>query len=707
MPKPQQRRAPRFLLRYLLGSLAPLLVLAGAIEVLTQREVDRAVASEATAEAEGSALALLSSLVGVDEAGATAIGEAGRAAIAAAASAGAAGGRPTAIRVWSTDGRLLADSSDPTRVTALAPFERGYFDAVAGATAAHPGPPAGFVVPPALTTAPDLVTVHVPLRAAADPADPAATRPVRAVAEVVVGADRTPFVATAHRLRTVLLAGIVALWALTGVLMGSVTHALRRSDRAHRTMALYDQLTGLPNRRHFTEEAGAALEALGAHGQPAAFVLLDVAGFTEINRALGREHGDDVLRQVAVRLQGMVQPGQVVARMGGDVFGLLLPGIDAVTARRQVAVVRTVLEAEVEVAGIPVSFEAVMGIAAFPGDGPDAGVVLQRAEIAMVAAKAAGVEALAFSPELDEADPARLGLAVELRRAIARDELFLVYQPKVHLADLSMRSAEALVRWRHPERGMVPPVELIGVAEATGLIVPLTAWVVEQAIAQTAHWARNGLPMRVAINVSARNLRDDRFADQVVRVLNHHRLPPAYIELEITETAIVTDAERVARTVRRLRDAGIPVALDDFGQGSTSLAHLRNLPLHTLKIDKCFVDGICRDAVDAAVVRNMITLGHELGLEVVAEGVEHADQHATLAAWGCDVGQGFYFERPLSVSELTERYGPPPAEPVPAPVEVVPTAAQLAAAELAAAVHQEPWGVPAGDVPGVWSAPAA
>jgi diguanylate cyclase (GGDEF)-like protein len=489
-------------------------------------------------------------------------------------------------------------------------------------------------------------------------------------------------------LRLVIMAAALALWLALALLTRSIAVTLQRSETAHRHLALYDPMTGLPNRHHFTAIATRVGEELGPLDQPAAIVLLDLTAFSQINNALGRAHGDELLVHVSGRLRSMLQPGQVVARLGGDVFGLLLPGVDSPTALSLLPLVHDVLGAELDVAGIPVSFEAAVGVASFPVDGEDMATVLQRADLALEAAKTGHAGAVAYSPQLDRTDPSQLGLAVELRRAMANGELFLVYQPKVHLADLTLRSAEALLRWNHPVRGPIPPSMFVPVAESTGLIVPLTAWVVEQAVQQASRWYGQGLPLRVAVNVSARNLRDERLPDQVLRSLARHQLPPELIELEITETAVLADPDGAARAVRRMRDAGVAVALDDFGQGATSLRHLRNLPLTTLKIDKCFVDNVCGDPIDAAIVYATIGLGHQLGMEVVAEGVETEQQYAALAAWGCDVAQGYYFERPLTVQQLNARFvaGAPDAPAAPhggSPTEFVGADSQSAAMSAA------------------------
>ena len=695
-------------LRYALISVVPVIVLGLGVEAYNRFQARQIVAEQAQRQAASLADGGIAPLLAMGAFHDDILSDAARAALAESGAGLARSGTITELRLWSTRGHLLIDTLDPARRDGQVAMNDALFAAAAGQITVRRGPPEQTVTVPAggdpASTAPNLVpgdtvpgdtvpgdTVPVPGATASSMATTGAARnggddvtvfvPVRspgsetvsAVAEFVMPSDQAGFYDAQRRLRTVLMAAVVVLWLVLALLTRSVTGTLRRSDREHRHMALFDQLTGLPNRRYFTDQAAQTLAALAPQGEPTAVVLLDLVGFTQINKAVGRAHGDALLRHVSEQLYAIMQPGQVIARLGGDVFALLLPGMDSAGAVELLPVVRGVLGTEVEVAGIPVSFEAAIGVASWPADGEDVSTVLQRADIAMEASKCAHVDAKVFSREMDQTDASRLGLAVELRRAIAKGELFLVYQPKVHLHDHTMRSVEALVRWNHPERGLVSPAEFIPVAEATGLIVPLTAWVLDSAMEQTARWAVGGLALRVAVNVSAKNLRDERFPEQVIRCLDRHRLPAPYIELEITETAIISDPERVARTVRRLREAGLAVALDDFGQGATSLAHLRNLPLTTLKIDKCFVDDLCTDAMDAAIVYSMIGLGHQLGLEVVAEGVETADQYATLAAWGCDVAQGFYFERPLTADHISARFGQGSgAGPAPAPSPTAP-----------------------------------
>ncbi|MGD9755516.1 MAG: putative bifunctional diguanylate cyclase/phosphodiesterase [Acidimicrobiia bacterium] len=640
--------------RYVAASLVPVLLLGAIVDLYARHKTREQLLAQAARQAEGITQATFAPYGAALVDGFDAVELLGMTQLLQSADSSHEAGLMCGLRLWTVQGQRLAAMHDladaPASIT-----ERAFYDAAAGDVSIVEGWPAGVVGPPG-AAAGTVATVYVPVSAATG-------APPVLVVELVVPMDQTGLAAAQAQLRVVMVVAVVALWLVLAAMTRRVTARLQRSAAEMRRLALFDPLTGIANRQQFTDEANRAFAAHAAHGQPTAVVLLDLLGFTQVNRALGRTYGDELLRYVAQRLQSVVQPGQLVARVGGDVFGLLLPGLDGPAALGQLAVVQHALGAEVEVAGIPVSFEAVMGVASHPADGADADTVLQHADLALGAAKATQAPARVFSADLDHDDPARLGLAAQLRRAIANNELFLVYQPKIDLVDLQVRSVEALVRWNHPERGPVPPSQFVPVAEGTDLIVPLTAWVMETAVAQAAYWAYNGMPLRVSINISARNLRDDLLPEQLLRTLLNHNLPPDYIELEITETAIIAEPERAARTIRRLRDAGVAVALDDFGQGATSLAHLRHLRLSTLKIDKSFIDNVCTDPVDASIVYAMIALGHQLGLEVVAEGVESEAQYLALASWGCDVAQGFHFARPLTVDQLQKRFGRRAAEP--------------------------------------------
>lgn len=473
-----------------------------------------------------------------------------------------------------------------------------------------------------------------------------------------------------------LLAALGATWVVLAAALDAVLRRVRAGGQQAAWNAQHDHLTGLADRALFVARADAVLRDLDATGESGCLAVFDLTRFTEVNNALGRDHGDALLRRIAGRITRTVGPDVLVARLGGDVFAVLLTEAGGPERVACLRAIRGAMAEANEVAGIPVSLEVSCGVVTFPEDGTDVNSLLRRADLALGESKRNRGGITAFAGHLDTADPARLALGAELRRAIQQNHLLLEYQPKIHLCDMRMHGVEALVRWRHPDRGLISPAEFIPMAEATGLIAPLTTWVMEAAVAQAAAWRAAGLPLRVAVNVSARSLRDEAFPDEVVAILAHHGLPADLFEVEITETAVIDDPERARCTVRRLRDVGVRVALDDFGQGFTSLAHLRSLALTSLKIDKSFIDAMTTDDGDRTIVASVISLSRRLGLEVVAEGVETTEQHELLQSESCDVVQGFLFDRPLPASVITQRFavpvgvdGPtPPSSPPPQPL---------------------------------------
>ncbi len=647
------------------------LVLGVGAEALARHEARRIGAEQAIREAQ-----LIGALVqplfaqGVTNLSTSGSGE--RAELQQAAQQLSGSGSLEGLRLWGTDGVLLIDFAAPGSGAAPGLAESSSEPAPTSAptsrTESMSDPRFGDAVSGRSTragtaSAGTAIVVLQPLWAA--------DGTVVGVAEIEVEPSHAVWDAARDRLRLVLMAAVAVVWSLLAGSAHLFTRAMRKNARELRHQANFDPLTGLPNLRNFTEQGNAVVARLGMNAEPATVVLFDLVGFTQINSTVGRVHGDGLLRGVAERVQAAAMVGSVggqdplVARVGGDVFAVLLPGVGATAALAQLEPFRAAIATEVEVEGIPISFETASGVAAFPVHGQDIGVLLQRADLAMEQAKTRRAEAAVYDPGTDRSDGRRLGLAVELRRAIANDELLLHYQPKVHLVHGTVTGVEALVRWQHPQRGLISPADFIPVAEATGLIVPLTVWVLDQALEQTMSWAASGLMLPVAVNVSAKSLRDDGFVEKLLRLLARKAVPTDLIEVEITETAIITDPERAARSVRRLRDAGVAVALDDFGQGATSLAYLEHFAMSTIKMDKSFVDGVCDGGAGASIVRSIIGLAHNLGMDVVAEGVEQASQKTVLAAWGCDVAQGYHFARPMSAERVTE-YIATIAAPVPA-----------------------------------------
>jgi diguanylate cyclase (GGDEF)-like protein len=385
--------------------------------------------------------------------------------------------------------------------------------------------------------------------------------------------------------------------------------------------------------------------------------IVDLDRFKEVNDTLGHHNGDDYLCHVATALAEMLRPGDTIARLGGDEFGLVLPNVDAALARPILERVLETLAADVDVAGVPVSSEASIGIAFWPVDGTEVTELVQRADLAMHAAKETHQEILEYADDLAHFSPARLALVSQLRHAIGADELILHYQPKLDLRTNRIVSVEALLRWQHPTRGLLLPADFLEVAESTGLIDPLTDWVLDHALGQLARWHAQGMHIDVAVNISARNLRDEQLPDTVMRRLAEHDVGPGFLEVEITETALIADPRRAQVQLQRLRDQGVRVSLDDFGQGYTSLAQLGNLPLAELKIDRSFVAGMLTNSNDRTIVSTVIDLGHKFGLDVVAEGAESADILQALVELGCDTAQGFALAPALPADELTTWIG--------------------------------------------------
>jgi len=416
--------------------------------------------------------------------------------------------------------------------------------------------------------------------------------------------------------------------------------------------ALHDALTGLPNRLLFHDRARQAIFGARRVGQTFGVLLLDLDGFKEINDTFGHHVGDLLLQRVAERLQGGLREGDTVARLGGDEFAVLLPGDDRDGARVTAGKIADALAAPTLVEGRAVRTRASIGIALYPDQGADADLLLRRADMAMYAAKRGGTGVAVYDPELDRYAPDRLALIEELHAAIAHDGLRLHYQPKVDLATGRVSRVEALARWPHPLRGMIPPDQFIPLAEQAGLIGPLTRWVTGEALRQCGAWRRVGLLLGVNVNLSATSLRDAALVEDIAGLLAAHAAPPATLRLELTESAIIADMTHTAAVLARLAALGVGIAIDDYGTGYSSLAYLKRLPIDEIKIDQSFVRYLTVNETDATIVASTIGLGHSLSLRVVAEGAEDAETVARLAALGCDAVQGYYYSRPLPPHEL-------------------------------------------------------
>jgi diguanylate cyclase (GGDEF)-like protein len=436
-------------------------------------------------------------------------------------------------------------------------------------------------------------------------------------------------------------------------LLRRVTRRLRRQVEEIEHQAMHDNLTGLPNRVLFRDRVQQALHGATRNSVEVAVMFLDLDRFKEVNDTLGHESGDVLLREVGQRLAQSLRAGDTIARLGGDEFGVLASGLDGVDDAILIArKLRRAVEWPFTLRGLTLEVEASIGIAMFPEHGTDVDTLLRHADVAMYQSKEAHSGVGVYSPERDVYSPNRLKLLGELRGAIERNELVLYYQPKVSLKTSEVLGFEALVRWNHPEEGLLTPERFVPFAEHTGLVKPLTRYVMREAVRSCAKWHELGLDLGVSVNLSARDLLDLNLPDEVGLLLSETRIEPGRLELEITENTILSDPVRTRAILSRLKEHGVRLAIDDFGSGYSSLGYLRRLPLDVLKIDKSFVMTMMADDDSAAIVRSTIDLAHNLGLEVVAEGVATEHIGGALAALRCDAGQGFYFSGPLPQSEV-------------------------------------------------------
>jgi diguanylate cyclase (GGDEF)-like protein len=445
---------------------------------------------------------------------------------------------------------------------------------------------------------------------------------------------------------------LLALYVSFLPILRRVARRLSRHAEEIEYQALHDELTGLPNRTLLHDRLGQALLAAKRRGEGVAVLMLDLDRFKEINDTLGHQSGDLVLKEVGRRLEEVLRESDTVARLGGDEFAVLAPGAITTTPGLSLAErITDALEAPIVLGELPLEVEASIGIAAYPAHGDDAETLLRRADVAMYLSKETHAPAV-YDSDRDHYSSSRLALVGDLRRAISGRELIVHYQPLADMRSAHVHTVEALVRWEHPERGLLPPNEFIPLAQHTGLIRPLTRYVLESALVQLRLWDRDGLSLRVSVNVSARDLLDLRLPDEVAELTQGLGVDPSRLQLEITEDTILTDPRRAALVLARLSEQGVMLAIDDFGTGYSSLGYLKQLPVDVLKIDKSFVLKMGEDGEDAAIVRSTIELGHNLGLEVVGEGVETGEMWTRLAELGCDTAQGFYLSRPTTPESL-------------------------------------------------------
>ena len=428
---------------------------------------------------------------------------------------------------------------------------------------------------------------------------------------------------------------------------------IARQQNEIRDLAYRDRLTGVPNRERFRTAVMDALRADPVPGHCLAVLVLDLDRFKHVNDVLGYAFGDRLLQAVAGRLQPMMStPGDMLARHGGNEFALLLHVADAQAALHVADRIARSFETPIRFDDQTVDLSASMGIALWPDHAVDADMLINRAEIAMYGAKRRLTAALLYDPALDSSSAQTLSLLGDLRRAVEQGDLRLYLQPKVGLRPAEGRAAEALLRWQHPQRGLVPPMEFIPFAEQTGFVRQLTRWVFEQVTILLARPEVRAIGLRVSVNLSTRDLLDPELNLRLGAILARYQVPAAQICLEITESAIMDDPQRAEAMLNRLAQQGFKLSIDDFGTGYSSLAYLRRLPVHELKIDKSFVMGMQSAEGDAMIVRSTIDLAHNLGLTVVAEGVETAEVLAYLRELSCDEAQGYHISRPVPVPEF-------------------------------------------------------
>ncbi|TWP53766.1 bifunctional diguanylate cyclase/phosphodiesterase [Lentzea tibetensis] len=458
-----------------------------------------------------------------------------------------------------------------------------------------------------------------------------------------------------HQLRLAALVASVVDLALVGlcgmVLLGHRRKVLRQAASSEHD-ATHDSLTGLANRTLLAQRTEQAIQRAD-DDHPLALLLIDLDRFKPVNDTLGHSFGDRLLQHVAARLTTTVRDLDTVARLGGDEFAVLLPGVHAVANAVRVAErMHEALASPVDLDGLSLEVSGSIGIAVYPADSVNANELLKHADIAMYAAKRGRLGTAVYEPVLDEYSTAQLTVISDLRHALDHGELVLHYQPKATVRSGAVCGVEVLTRWQHPQRGLLGPDQFIPAAEDSGLIEPLTQYVLDRALAQCHAWHTSGWDVPVSVNVGAQCLHNRTFPDQVEAVLARYGRPVETLTLEITESAIIADPQCATEVLGRLRDLGVRLSIDDFGTGYSSIAYLRTMPVHEMKIDRSFTTNMLTDASSNAITRSLLGLAHNLELEVVAEGVEDHETWRVLAALGCDIVQGYCLSKPLPAEEF-------------------------------------------------------
>jgi len=434
-------------------------------------------------------------------------------------------------------------------------------------------------------------------------------------------------------------------------LENEIKYRKQSEERLH-YLAHHDSLTGLANRTQFSEVLIDTLDAASEDDKLAMF-FVDLDRFKEINDTLGYHNGDSLLKQIAERLKQVIGTSGKVARFGGDEFAILSPSVRSGEHAAEIAArIHQSIEPNFTIEDLQLEIRASIGIVLYPDHGTDADTLMRRADMTMSIAKKSDPGYTFYDPKFDFYSPRRLMLLGELRQAINNNDLCLYFQPKIDMKSSRVIGVEGLIRWLHPKHGQIFPDEFIPLAERSGLIKPLSLWVLKEAPRRWAEWKSEGFDITVAVNLSVRDLFDITMPDYIGSILEKHGMPGDRLVLEITESAMMEDPDQVKSILMTLSNMGIKIAIDDFGTGYSSLAYLKNLPVHEIKIDKSFVLEMDKDKEDATIVKSTIELGHTLGLSVVAEGVEGAEAWRMLQELGCNYGQGYYMARPLPPGQV-------------------------------------------------------
>ncbi|MEK7870933.1 MAG: EAL domain-containing protein [Nitrospirota bacterium] len=437
---------------------------------------------------------------------------------------------------------------------------------------------------------------------------------------------------------------------LSGMVI-DITGRKQAEEMAHH-LAYYDILTDLPNRILLNDRIQQGIIIGKRENRPLALLIMDLDRFKEINSTLGHHNGDLLLEQVGTRLRDLLRDADTVARLGGDEFGVLLIKSDAEGATIVAKKIMEGLEKPFLISGISIDVSASIGVALFPGHGEDSITLIQHADTAMYKAKENESGVAIYSPRYDQYSPERFALMGELRHAIDANQFLLLYQPKLELKTGKTIGVEALVRWRHPQHGVIPPDQFITLAEHTGSIKQLTLWVLKDALRQSRSWHQAGIEISVAVNLSVRSLQAPQLLDQIRGMLSTWGVASSSLRLEITESIIMADPVLAMEIITQLTAMGIRFSIDDFGTGYSSLSYLQRLPVDEIKIDKSFIMNMLTDESSMKIVRSTIELAHSLGLKVVAEGVESKEILNELTSLGCDAAQGYFISRPLPQLEL-------------------------------------------------------